>query len=306
VVRLANVAILSGMTRIAVVGPGAVGATFGAVAERAGHEVTLCGRRPAAAPVVELPHGDEHRLAGRVGADPAAAAAAPYVLLAVKTHQTAGAADWLRALCDERTVVAVLQNGVEHRELVEPLAGRATVLPAIVWCPAEVVSPGRVRQRAPARLSVPDEPAGAEVAALLDGPAQVDVVADFHTEAWRKLCLNAVAAPMVLAGRRAEVYREPGQLELARSIAEECVAVGRAEGARLEPEIVEDVIGEIATFPPDMGTSMLFDRLAGKPLEWEARNGVISRRGARHGIPTPVSDEVVAQLAALDTGSDPL
>jgi 2-dehydropantoate 2-reductase len=288
------------MTRIAVVGPGAVGATFGAAAERAGHEVTLCGRRPATAPVVELPHGDEHALAGRVRADPAAAAPVPYVLLAVKTHQTAGAADWLGALCDEQTVVAVLQNGVEHRRLVGPLAGPATILPAIVWCPAEVVSPGRVRQRGPARLSVPDEPAGVELAALLDAAAQVDVVADFRTEAWRKLCLNAVAAPMVLAGRRAEVYREPEQLDLARGIAEECVAVGSAEGARLGPETVEDVLREIATFPPDLGTSMLFDRLAGRPLEWEARNGVISRLGVRHGIPTPVSDAVVAQLAALD------
>jgi 2-dehydropantoate 2-reductase len=288
------------MTTIAVVGPGAVGATFGAAAERAGQEVTLCGRRPAAAPVVELPGGDEHALGARVRGDPSAATPVPWVLLAVKTHQTAAAADWLRALCEPGTVVAVLQNGVEQRALVEPLAGPSTVLPAIVWCPSEVISPGRIRQRGPARLSVPDAPAGAELAALLDGAAQVDVVADFHTEAWRKLCLNAVAAPMVLAGRRAEVYREPGQLELARGIAEECVAVGQAEGARLGPETVDDMIGQIATFPPDMGTSMLFDRLASRPLEWDARNGVISRLGARHGIPTPVSDDVVRQLAALD------
>jgi 2-dehydropantoate 2-reductase len=291
------------MTDIAVVGPGAVGITFGAAAERAGHAVTLCGRRPGPAPVVELPGGDEHELAARVRANPAAGTPVPWVLLAVKTHQTAGAASWLASLCDEGTVIAVLQNGVEHRELVGPLAGLATVLPAIVWCPAEVVAPGRVRQRGPARLSVPDEPAGTALAALLGGAAQVDVVADFHTEAWRKLCLNAVAAPMVLAGRRAEVYRDPGQLELAREIAEECVAVARAEGARLGRETVDEVIEQIATFPPDLGTSMLFDRLAGRRLEWEARNGVISRFGAAYGIPTPVSDEVGRRLAALD-GAD--
>jgi 2-dehydropantoate 2-reductase len=288
------------MTEVAVVGPGAVGVTFGAAAERAGHPVALCGRRAAAAPVLELPSGDEHRLAARVRADPATAAPVPWVLLAVKTHQTAGAADWLAALCDEQTVVAVLQNGVEHRELAGPLAGAATVLPAIVWCPSEPIAPGRVRQRAPARLSVPDEPAGAALAALLDGAAQVDVVADFRTEAWRKLCLNAVAAPMVLAGRRAVVYREPGQIELARAIADEAVAVARAEGARLGAETVDAVIAQVATFPPDLGTSMLFDRLAGRRLEWEARNGVISRLGRVHGIPTPVSDDVGRRLAALD------
>jgi 2-dehydropantoate 2-reductase len=292
--------ILFGMTRIAVVGPGAVGTTFGAAAERAGCDVTLCGRRPAAPPVVDLPNGDEHALAGRVIADPARAAPVAWVLLAVKTHQTAGTADWLAALCGPETVVAVLQNGVEHRELVGPLAGPAAVLPAIVWCPSEMVAPGRVRQRGPARLSVADEPAGTALAALLDGGAQVDVVADFRTEAWRKLCLNAVAAPMVLAGRRAEVYREPGQLELARSIAEECVEVARAEGARLGAETVDEVIAQVEGFPADLGTSMLFDRLAGRRLEWEARNGVISRLGATHGIPTPVSDAIGPQLAALD------
>ena len=63
---------------------------------------------------------------------------------------------------------------------------------------------------------------------------------------------------------------------------------------------LREVMEQIATFPPDLGTSMLFDRLAGRPLEWEARNGVISRLGARHRIPTPVNDDVVAQLAALD------
>ena len=45
---------------------------------------------------------------------------------------------------------------------------------------------------------------------------------------------------------------------------------------------------------------MLFDRLAGRQLEWDARNGVIARLGARHGIPTPVSDRVTAELAAID------
>ena len=128
---------------------------------------------PGPAPVVELPDGTRQALAGAIRADPARAAPADWVLLAVKTHQTAGAADWLRALCGPGTVVAVLQNGVEHRALTEPFAGPAHVLPAIVWCPSEAVSPALVRQRGPARITVPDEPAGARLAALLD--AQVDL-----------------------------------------------------------------------------------------------------------------------------------
>jgi 2-dehydropantoate 2-reductase len=289
------------MPSIAVIGPGAVGATFAAAAERAGHAVSLHGRRPAPAPVVELPGGAAHRLAAPVGADPGAAAPVPWVFLAVKTHQAAGAAAWLDALTAAGTTVVALQNGVEHRARVAPLAGAATVLPAIVWCPSEAVAPGRVRQRGPARLSVPDEPQGRALAALLGDAAQVDVVPDFLTESWRKLCLNAVAAPMVVEGRRAELFGDPGQLERARRIAAECVAVGRAEGARLSGDTVEEILAQITGMPPDLGTSMLFDRLAGRRLEWDARNGVISRLGARHGIPTPESDAIVAALQALDS-----
>jgi 2-dehydropantoate 2-reductase len=51
-----------------------------------------------------------------------------------------------------------------------------------------------------------------------------------------------------------------------------------------------------------MGTSILADRQAGRRLEWDARNGVISRRAARHGLATPINDVVVALLAAASDG----
>jgi 2-dehydropantoate 2-reductase len=92
---------------------------------------------------------------------------------------------------------------------------------------------------------------------------------------------------------------------LARAIADECVAVARAEGARLGPATVDQIVAQLQRFPPDLGTSMLFDRPAGRRLEWEARNGVISRLGAQQGIPTPVSDDVARRLAALDEGRSP-
>jgi 2-dehydropantoate 2-reductase len=288
--------------RVAVVGPGAIGVTYAAAAEEAGHDVVLCGRRPAPAPVVERPDGAEHRLASPVVADPAAAdGPVPWVLLAVKAHQTAGAAAWLEALCGAGTTVAVLQNGVEHRALVAPLAGDATVLPTVVWCPAEVVAPGRVQQRGEAALSVPDDDAGAALAGLFDGSsAVVRRVADFTTEAWRKLTSNAVAGLLPITRRRIEVLSSDGMHEVGLAFARECVAVARAEGANLSDDDAAGIFDRLAAMPPDLGTSILFDRLAGRPMEWDARNGVVRRLGARHGIPTPISDVLVPLLAALD------
>jgi 2-dehydropantoate 2-reductase len=196
----------------------------------------------------------------------------------------------------------VLQNGIDHVERVAPLAGEAAVLPTVNWCPVEPVAPGRVRQRDALRLAVPDGEAGAAFAALLGDGAQVTVGGDFAREAWRKLCANAVSGVMALAGRPAEIFALEDVRTVATALAYECAAVARAEGAPLSDADADAVIAWLDDLPPDAGSSILTDRVAGRVLEWEARNAVVGRLGRRHGIPTPVSDTVAALLHAASDG----
>jgi 2-dehydropantoate 2-reductase len=292
------------MARVAVVGVGAIGAAVAAAVHRAGdHELLLCARRPLDEVVVELPDGSAVTLDGPLLTDPGAIdAPADWVLLAVKAHQTDGAARWLSALCGPATTVAVLQNGIDHVERVGPLVGEALVLPVVNWCPVEPAAPGRVRQRDALRLAVPDGPAGEGLAALLGDRAEVAVGGDFEVEAWRKLCANAVSGVMALAGRPAEIFALDDVREIARALAHECAAVARAEGVELTAAHADEVIAWLEALPSDAGSSILTDRRAGRTLEWEARNGVIGRLGRRHGVPTPVSDTVSALLHASSEG----
>ena len=74
-----------------------------------------------------------------------------------------------------------------------------------------------------------------------------------------------------------------------------------ATAAGVPPDVAgvwDNQVRQFAAMPPDLGTSILFDRQAGRTLEWDARNGVVQRLGRRHGIATPVSDVVVPLLAA--------
>ncbi|MFW8745823.1 ketopantoate reductase C-terminal domain-containing protein, partial [Mesorhizobium japonicum] len=140
----------------------------------------------------------------------------------------------------------------------------------------------------------PQVAASAAIVDALSGSlCVVEVAADFTTAAWRKLLQNAVAGLMVLTGRRAGMYARGDIAALALAYATECLTVARAEGAALGDEVADEIVATFHRMPADMSTSILADREAGRPLEWQVRNGVVQRLGRAHGIPTPVSDLVV-------------
>jgi 2-dehydropantoate 2-reductase len=289
---------------IAVVGPGAVGTTVAAYLHAAGHPVLICGRTPR--PQIELrPDGaDPIVVPGPVCTDSAEIAGpVGVVLVALKATQNDDGGRWLARLCDEHTIVVVLQNGVEQIEQVQPHCPSSTVIPGIVWYGAETQPEGWVRLRTEARLVLPTGPAATTFAELWRGAGgTADCDPDFTTAAWRKLLVNAVAGLMALTGRRAGMFRRDDLSGMASRYAAECLAVARAEGAHLGDDVADGSVEMLRQAPTDMGTSMLADREAGRPLEWDIRNGVIIRKARAHGIATPISDVLVPLLAAASDG----
>ncbi|HGA2728311.1 TPA: ketopantoate reductase family protein [Enterobacter hormaechei] len=156
--------------------------------------------------------------------------------------------------------------------------------------------------RAKPRLTLPDvHQAQRVVEALRDTRCAVELSEDFATVAWRKLLQNAVAGLMVLSNRRAGMFRREDISELSLAYLREGLTVARAEGAKLDDAVAEEILANFQRAPVDLGTSILADRQADRPMEWDIRNGVIQRYGRRHGIAVPISDVVVPLLA---TGSE--
>ena len=293
-----------GPARVAIIGPGAIGTVIAAALHEVGRTPALYGRTPRERLV--LSSGSERVVVpGPVHVTPGEASApCDVVFLSVKANQTSAAAGWLHALCDERTSVCVLQNGVEQVAGVRPwVPAGCDVIPAVVWFPAERREDGQVALRGDPRLTLPASPGGEHVASVLQGTrCDVELAHDFVTRAWSKLLQNATAGLMALTGRRMGVFARTDVDELARAYLDECLIVARAEGAQLDDDFPDALLARLRSAPPDLGTSILADRDAGRPLEWEARNAVISRRGRRHGTPTPIADVITTLLAATSDG----
>ena len=288
---------------IALIGPGAIGTTIAAALHEVDRAPLLCGR--TAHSQLTLRHDEgEIVVPGPVLTEPTAIQQPVDLLfVAVKTTQVAESAGWLAALCDENTVVCALQNGVEQKAQLAPLVNGATVLPSVVWFPAQREPDASVWLRAKPRLTLPDVPQAQRVVEALSGTrCAVDLSADFLSIAWRKLLQNAAAGLMVLANRRAGMFSRDDITDLALGYLRECLAVARAEGAVLKDDVPQEIVGNFQRAPADLGTSILADRQANRPLEWDIRNGVIQRLGHAHGMAVPISDVLVPLLAAASEG----
>jgi 2-dehydropantoate 2-reductase len=290
------------MPALALIGPGAVGGVVAAaLVQRGENDLLLVARRVLDELCVDL-LGTETTFRPTVLTDPALARPVDWVLVATKAYDAPGAARWFTGLVGPQTRVAILQNGVEHRERFAPWLRPDQIVPVMVDIPAERPSPNRIVQRGPGKMIVPAGPDGARFTRLFAGTAiSAGETPDFKSAVWRKLCLNSVGAINALLLKPAGIFHDETIGRLALAMARESLLVGRAEGAVLEDSLPENILADCRAAPPDSVNSLHADRAAGRPMEIDARNGAIVRFGRKHGVATPLNEMAVALLSAGTT-----
>jgi 2-dehydropantoate 2-reductase len=302
--------------KLLVVGAGATGAYYGALAHRGGADVTLFARGAHAQAMqthgvqVKAPAGDfsvRPRVVTRLDEGDF-----DLVLVTVKTGDLVGVLpDAARCLAPGGALITA-QNGVEVEELAAPHVPAASLVGGVLFIGASVSSPGHieVRGRDVVSLGAASEhsvsAAERAVAALVAVGVNAKYVPDLAMTRWSKLVWNNAWNSLTALTRLpcATAARHPALRALAESTMREVVAVARAHGVPLPDSIIETQLAAGESVG-DIRTSTLQDILAGRPLEWDPLVGVIVRLGARHGVPTPVNAVLAALLAGAGTGSPP-
>lgn len=288
------------MTSIAIIGPGAIGGTVAAwLAQNRELAITLCARTPLDDLRVEVPGGV---LIARptVLTDPAAAEPVDWVLVATKAYDVEATRAWLDRLVVQGTRVGIIQNGVEQVQLFQHLVPAERLVPVIINLPAVRSAPGRIVQSRKGFIWVPAGENGAALAALF-AHTEIEALADadYLSRAWIKLCGNCGAIVPSLTLRATGPVWSDDLEAIVRGLAEECAAVGRAEGATIPQAVIDGVVDNARTSTEgSVAGSLHADRLAGHNMAVDARNGVIVRLGAKHGIATPMNKVLVTLLGA--------
>jgi 2-dehydropantoate 2-reductase len=279
-------------TRIAVLGPGAVGGALAVRLARAGTSVVVVGTSATVVAIraegltLVAPDG---AFTERIEAVERLVEPASLLVVAVKATGLAGALDRIES---EPSLAVPLLNGIEHMELLRQRFGVVAAGSAGRFT-AYRESPARIVQTTPAMLVTTSSPRAA-------GLLRVDGI-ETRTEEnervvlwWKAARLAPVTAVSALTQRPVgELLADPTWRATLLAAIDEACAVATADGAPTSPA---EQWAMIELMPPTALTSAARDVAAGRPSELDAIVGGVVRAGERLGVPTPTLAGLLDQL----------
>jgi 2-dehydropantoate 2-reductase len=303
--------------RIAVIGTGGVGGAFGAALAKGGADVTFLARgahleamRANGLRVVS-PRGDMHVHPCNATDNPAAIGQVDVVLFCVKLWDVESAGTAIKPLIGPDTAVIPLQNGIDAAERLIPILGRDAVMGGVAQISATIEEPGVIRQTGTfmkivfgeldARMSERGE---AFRAACQKAGFDVTFTDAIQTALWEKFVLLAVNSSVVALIRLpfGKLREDADVMALFSASFAEVIALGRALGVKLPPDMQSRMEKATWNFPAAMMPSMAVDLLRGNRLELPWLGGKVVALGKQLGIPTPNFSVMYAALKLYANG----
>jgi len=285
-----------------VLGAGAVGCYYGGMLARAGHAVTLIGRplhveafRKYGLHFEGLKF--DERIPVEASTEASAVRGARLVLFCVKSTDTETAAAQIAPHLDADAVIVNLQNGVDNTERIQSRV-KNPVLPAAVYVATEMAGPGHLKHHGRGDLVI--GPHG-QVRSWFEAAGVPTAISDnVMGELWAKLVVNCAynALSAITQLPYGKMIEGPGIRDVMRDVVEETLAVAKASGVTMAPDLLAKTY-KIAEAMPSQYSSTAQDLARGKPTEIDHLNGFVLRKGREFGIPTPANQALYALVKLL-------
>jgi len=299
--------------RIAVMGAGAVGAYFGAKLATAANEVSFIARGAHLEAMqrhglsIESSDGNLQIRDAVFTAGPAVVGVVDMLLFCVKSYDTIEAAKTIAPLIGPRTQILALQNGIDNAEKIAQIAGNKSPLAGVVYIGAQLLRPGVIKHSAGGRIVFGEldgevrETTRSVEQALSVAKIPCEISAEIRKAQWRKLLWNApfCAISCLIRGTVKDIIESDSLRRLVIDCMLEVREAAAAHGIDLEPGLLDETL-QFSRSLGDFKPSMLQDLEAGKPLEYEAFNGIVVDILRRAGRTAPTNQVFYGALKYLD------
>lgn len=295
--------------KICVLGAGAIGAYYGGVLSRTGHDVTLFARGDNLDAIesrgLEIRTSEGTSIVQIAATDKVDELDVPdFAILGVKSYSLASIAPVVKRVADQGTTIVPFLNGVETTDRLIALGvPRESIVGGVTRISVARVAPGVVERRGAFQSVIVGELDGASserttriAAAFRDAGVDARASTQIVTDLWEKFVFIAsMAAACGLARSPIGPIRDAplGRRLLQRAV-QEVIDVARARGVALVAEEAAQVLGAIDGLPPGTKPSFLLDVEAGGNTELDVLSGAVSRYAEEVGVSTPVHDTAAA------------
>jgi 2-dehydropantoate 2-reductase len=298
--------------KIGIMGTGAVGAYFGSLLKKAGHNVIFIARGQNLDKMLQdglkvYSNGELIEVNECFTNDVAELKGCELILFCVKSSDTDEVARQLEAVCGKETDILTLQNGVSNEEILSTVFGLEKVFSAATYVQAKTNGPAVVEQTGFVQLVLGGlDPSGMETSqryANLFNEAGIPstAVENIMEEKWKKYIWNATFNPLsaVAGASVGDILDTPELRKLAEGICKEVVEVAFQNGISCPPSYIEDLFLR-SERAKSHKTSMLQDLINGKKLETDALTGFLIRKAEEKAIPVPHTQTIHSLLVFLE------
>lgn len=293
--------------KIAIMGSGGVGGSFGARLAQAGAAVTFIARGAHLAAMrehgllVESGHDRIHLPKVDATDDPTTIGPVDLVLFCVKLWDTESAARALMPLMRPETAIISLQNGVQKDAALRAIFGDDAVMGGVAYMATNVARPGVIAQTGTMQRMIFGEYDGqrsprteALLAACQQGGINGELTTDIRRAIWEKFVflVGLSGATTAMRSTLGPIRSNPASRAFLLDLMREAVVVGRAHGVALPEDYAEQRLAFADGLPADMSSSMHHDLQRGGPLEVRWLSGGVMELGTAVGVPTPANRAV--------------
>ena len=290
------------MTRVLVIGTGAMASLFAARLSLSGNAVTMFGswrnalERANVLGVGLVEEGREEvftRLSLATN-DPTKIGGQDLVLFLNKAYQLEEGlillSPWLGSVDGSSSILLTLQNGIGNREKIQqrapgnPVYAGVTTMAAHLRAPAEVVITGY------GSIQLPESRDAEWIASLFrEAMFTAEVLPDQNVLLWRKLVVNAAINPLsaVHGVPNGDLIKNGKHRKSMSRLVLESLQVAESQGIHIDPEEMLEWVEQVCAKTASNRSSMLTDLDRGSRTEIDAINGEIVRIAERQGVEAP-------------------
>ncbi|WP_020678348.1 putative 2-dehydropantoate 2-reductase [Geopsychrobacter electrodiphilus] len=306
--------------RIGVIGAGALGLFYGAMLQRAGHDVRFLLRSDFEAINArglkvfsidgdfELPTIKGYRTSAEIGP-------VDLVLIGLKTFANQQLIELVRPLVGRETAILTLQNGVGNEDLLAAAFGEDKVLGGVAFLCSNRGEPGEVHHLGEGRIHLGEwtnQPSirSQQLAAHFKAAGVAcETSDDLIRTRWEKLVWNIPFNGLcALTGKTVtELLQHPPTRQLIASMMHEVIRAANQQGLKIAIEAEPFVEHMLAFSDPMTGyrPSMMIDRLEGRQLELEAIYAIPLQRALTAGTQMPQVDMLYRLLSVGEQFQSP-